>query len=214
MGRASVRKHEITMHQFIEQIYRDNKKYKGIIFLDRDGTINEEVNYLSDKIQIEILPKVIEGIRLLNKNKITVIIITNQPVVARGYITIDEVKEINDTLVEILQKENAYIDAIYSCPHHPQRDPNIPTHAMKYRVECDCRKPGLAMHKKALSIYDSKKVLGVVGDQTKDILAGKKLKTQTVIVKTGYKGEDGLHDVIPDFVCDNFLDAVRALLKP
>lgn len=200
------------MSHFITQIYRNSKDYKGIVFLDRDGTINREINYLFDKAQIEVLPLVPNGIRILNQNNIAVVVITNQPVVARGLITIEGLKKLNDTLIERLKKEGAYVDAIYSCPHHPERDhPDIPALAMKYRVKCECRKPGVAMYKKALSVYGLKKILGVIGDQTKDVLAGKKLKARTVIVKTGYKGEDGPHDVTPDFICDNFLDAVRRL---
>lgn len=201
------------MDQFIEQIYRNKKNYRGIVFLDRDGTINGEVDYLRSKNQIEILPTVVEGLRLLNKRRIAVVVVTNQPVIARGLITVEDSKKLNNILVEKLKKEDVHIDAVYSCPHHPERDhPDIPTHAMKYRIECECRKPKVAMYKKALSIYGSKKVLGVIGDQTRDILAGKKLKVQTVIVKTGHKGEDELYDVAADFVCDNFLDAVGRLL--
>lgn len=202
-----------TRHQFIEQIYRNNKNYHGIVFLDRDGTVNREVNYLRSKQQIEILPTVVLGIRLLNKRRIAAVVVTNQPVVARGLITIEGLRKLNDLLFEKLRKEGVYIDAIYSCPHHPQREhPDIPTSAVKYRIACECRKPGLAMYKKALSIYGSKKVLGVIGDQTRDILAGKKLETSGVIVRTGYKGEDGLYEVTADFVCDNFLSAVKRLL--
>lgn len=202
------------MPQFVKQIYRNNKDYERIIFLDRDGTLIQKVEYLSDKKQVKLLPTVSEGIRLLNKNKTAVVVITNQPVVARGYVTIDQLKEINDTLVAILEKESAYINAIYSCPHHPERNhPDIPSYAMKFRIKCECRKPGLAMYEKALSEFGLKNILGIIGDQTKfDVQAGKKLKTQTVILRTGHKGEDGLYDVLPDFVCDSFLDAVRRLL--
>lgn len=197
------------MHRFITQIYRNNKNYRGIVFLDRDGTINKEVNHLSNKAQIEILPFVPSGIRMLNQNNIAVVVITNQPVVARGLISIEDLKKLNNTLVERLKKEGAYVDAIYSCPHHPERNhPDIPVKAMKYRIECECRKPGLAMYKKALLTYGLKKIIGVIGDQTRDVLTGKKLKAPTVIVKTSYKGEDGIRDVTPDFICDNFFDAV------
>lgn len=201
------------MNQFIEQIYRNSKNYKGIIFLDRDGTINEEVNYLRSKYQIEILPTVVEGLRLLNKKHIAVVVVTNQPVVARGLITIEDLKKLNDIMFENLRKERAYIDAVYSCPHHPERDHlDIPKRAMKYRMKCECRKHGLAMYKKALSVYGSPRILGVIGDQTRDVAAGKILSTPTVIVRTGHRGEDGTHDVSPDFVCNNFLDAVGRLL--
>ena len=192
------------MKDFIEQIYRDNKNYEGIVFLDRDGTINDD--------QFEILPTVAEGIRLLNKKFIAVVVITNQPVVARGVITIRELKKINDALFEMLRKKNAYVDAIYSCPHHPERHhPDIPKHALKFRVKCNCRKPGVAMHKKAMSVFGLKKILGVIGDNTRDIVAGKKLSAPTVAVLTGDKGEDGLYDVTPDFIAHNFLDAVKKL---
>lgn len=202
------------MKKFIEQIYRKNKNYNGIVFLDRDGTINGEVKYLRSINQIEILPTVIEGLRLLNRNNIAVVVITNQPVVARGLITIEELKKINDRLFEILRKENAYIDAIYSCPHHPEKHHlDIPKHAMRFRIDCDCRKPGLAMFEKAASTFGSKKILGVIGDQARDVAAGKKLSITTVTVRTGHRGEDGAHDVRPDFICDNFLDAVQILLQ-
>ncbi len=201
------------MHKFLEQIYQNNGNYQGIIFLDRDGTIGKDVNYLRRKRQIKILPKVIEGIRLLNQNNIAVIVITNQPAVARGLITIEALRKLNDSLVEKLKSENVYIDAIFSCPHHPEKEhSDIPQDAMKYRIKCKCRKPGIAMHEKAMSIYGSSKIIGVIGDQTKDILAAKNLGTTGIIVKTGSKGEDGVHDVAADFVCDNFLDAVRRLL--
>lgn len=200
------------MRHFIEQIYRNNKNYKAIAFLDRDGTINKEVNYLSSKAQIEILPHVSDGIEMLNQNNIAVVVVTNQPVIARGMITIPGLKKLNDTLVEKLKKEGAYIDAIYSCPHHPEKNhSDIPASAMKYRVKCECRKPGLTMYKRALSTYGLKKIFGVIGDQTKDVLAGKKLKARTVVVKTGCRGKDGIYNVVPDFVCDNFLTAVQRL---
>lgn len=201
------------MQKFIEQIYRNKKNYRGIVFLDRDGTINKEITYLHSKYQLEILPTVVEGLRLLNKRRIAVVVITNQPVIARGLITVEDLKKLNNILVEKLKKEGVYIDAIYSCPHHPEPDhPEISFQAMKYRIKCECRKPGLAMYKKVLSVYDSKKVLGVIGDQTRDTAAGKKLLIPTVMVKTGYCGEDGTYNVMPDFVCDSFLDAVRRLL--
>lgn len=182
------------MKGFIEQIYRNYKNYKGIIFLDRDGTIIREVEYLQNEGDIEILPKVIDGIRILNQNNIAVIVVTNQPVVARGLINIKDLKRINNEIVSKLEKEGAYISAIYSCPHHPEKyHIDIPPHAMKFRIKCECRKPGIAMYKKALEIYGSKKVLGVIGDDTRDIVAAKNLEVRGVLVS------------------DNFLDAVKRL---
>lgn len=202
-----------TSVNFIEQIFRNLKNYNGIVFLDRDGTINEEVDYLHGKMQIKILPKVIEAIKLLNKNKIAAVIVTNQPVVARGMISVSDLKSINDELVEILKRKKAYIDAVYSCPHHPEKNhPDIPKQALKFRIKCDCRKPGLAMYLKAVKYYKANKIFGVIGDQTADILAGKELGTRGILVKTGHMGEDKKHDVKPHYVYDNLLDAVSSCI--
>lgn len=203
------------MHQFIKQIYRNKKNYVGIVFLDRDGTINKEVNYLRDKAQIEILPHVAEGIALLNKEKIVVVVITNQPVVTRGYVTIKGLKEINDTLVEHLMKENAYIDAIYSCPHHPERDhPDIPASAVKYRIECECRKPKLAMFRQAIEDFNvNKEAAFVIGDRTEDIKAGENLGITTILVEMGFGGCDNKYHIMPDYTACDFGEAVDIIMR-
>lgn len=200
---------------FVKQIYRNKKDYQGIIFLDRDGTINKEVSYLRDKAQIEILPQVAEGIALLNKEKIAVVVITNQPVVARGYVTTRGLKEINDILVEHLMKENAYIDAIYSCPHHPERyHPDIPVRAMKYRIECDCRKPKLAMLKKAAEDFNiNLESAFIVGNTSHDIMTGKNLGIPTILVETGFGGKDNKYSVKPDYVTRDFSHAVDIIMR-
>lgn len=183
------------MKGFIEQIYRNNKNYKGIVFLDRDGTLVRDVQYLRTISQLKILPTIDAGIRLLNKKNIAVVVVTNQPAVARGLISVDQLKKINDVLVEMLKNKDAYIDAVYSCPHHPERHhSDIPKHALKFRIVCECRKPGIAMHKKAMSNFGSKNVLGVIGNHARDINAGKRLSVPTVLLAD-----------------DNFLDAVKKL---
>lgn len=200
------------MNEFIEQIYKKNKNYHGLIFLDRDGTLNYEVGYLSKLNQIKILPSVVKGLDFLNKNKIAVIVIANQPVVARGYVSVEGLKKINDRLTEILGKKNVYIDAIYSCPHHPEKNHrDIPAFAKKFRVKCKCRKPGLAMLERAFSAYKTKKIIGIVGDQTRDIMCGKNFSIKTALVLTGHKGQDGVYKIKPDFVGRNFYDAVKKL---
>lgn len=192
---------ERTSVEPIVQIYKKEKLSESkIIFLDRDGTLCKE-GYIRSSKQIDILPTVAEGIRLINKNNIISAVVTNQPAVARGYITINTLKEINNKLVEILTRKDAYINAIYSCPHHPDF------------LKCKCRKPGILMFKKALIRYNNPKIVGIIGDQTRDIMAGKKIKVPTVLVKTGWRGKDGAYNVLPDFSCDNFLDAVKVLIK-
>lgn len=203
------------MSHFITQIYRNNKNYKGIVFLDRDGTINKDVNYLSDKAQIEILPKVPSGLRVLNQNSICVVVITNQPVVARGVITIRGLRKLNDTLSERLKKEGAYIDAIYSCPHHPERNhPDIPERAMKYRIVCECRKPKVAMLRKAVEDFNiNLETAFIVGDRTEDIKAGENLGIKTILVETGYGGRDNKYPVSPDYISKDFANAVQFCIK-
>ena len=196
---------------FIEQVYLNNKNYKGIIFVDRDGTINDDVNYLSDKSQIIIFPKVIEGIKLLNKYKIAVVVITNQPVVARGLLSIDELREINDLLVKKINAGGAFIEAIYSCPHHPENNhADIPAFAMKYRIDCDCRKPGTAMLKRAISIFGIKDKFGMIGDHERDVETAKNFGIRSALIQS--KININLKKNQPDFICANFLDAVKELL--
>lgn len=194
------------MKPFIEQIYRNNPPYKEIIFLDRDGTINKEAQYLRNKNQLTLLPTAIEAIKTLNAKNIAVIVITNQPVVGHGIISEDELKTINDALVDLLKNEHAYIDAIYSCPHHPQAE--LP----EYRANCTCRKPGISMHTAALNKYNNPSIIGIVGDQTKDVQAGIELHCKTVLVQTGYHGKDGTYIVSPSFDSPTLLDAVEVLL--
>jgi D-glycero-D-manno-heptose 1,7-bisphosphate phosphatase len=201
------------MQNFVEQIYRKRNDYKGIIFLDRDGTINKYLDYLKDVNRIEILPKVIDAIKHLNKYNIAILVITNQPLVARGLASIKDVKKINDELVGILNNNEAYIDAIYSCPHHPEKNhSDIPAYAMKYRIDCDCRKPQTAMFKKAVENYGDKKLFGMIGDHGRDILAGKNFGIKTVLLKNDQTEDNELQNTSPDFICDNLLDAVRILL--
>lgn len=203
------------MSDFITQIYRNNKNYRGIVFLDRDGTINKDVNYLSDKTQIKILPKVVSGIRMLNQNNIAVVVITNQPVIARGLIIEEDLKKLNDTLSERLKKEGAYIDAIYSCPHHPEKNhPDIPERAMKYRIVCECRKPKVAMLRKALEDFNiNLETAFIVGDRTEDIKAGENLSIKTILVETGYGGRDNKYPVSPDYISKDFANAAKFCIK-
>ena len=195
------------MQESVKQIYRNKRKYKGLILLDRDGTINKEVGYLQKKEQLALLPTVTEGIQLLNNNNIAVIVITNQPMVAHGLMTLEEVKEINNTLYAMLEQENAYLDAIYSCPHHPRGS------VRQYSFVCHCRKPDTLLHAQAIKEYHRVEMLGIIGDSTRDIQLGKNLNIPTVLVQTGYKGKDGVHDVKADYQCKNFLSSVKKLLN-
>ncbi len=204
------------MDQFISQVYKKiDASSKKTVFVDRDGTINKEVHYLANPNQLKIIPGVIDGIKKLNKYDIAVIVISNQPVIARGLATLEDVRLINDTLVNLLDKEGAYINAIYFCPHHPERNhPDIPVHAMKYRIECECRKPKLAMFKKAIKDFNiNLKSSFVVGDRTEDIKAGEDLGIQTILVETGFGGKDNKYPILPNYKCGNLLNAADIIIN-
>lgn len=178
------------------------------VFLDRDGTINKEVDNLRSLSQLRILPGVTSAIRALNKHGFLVVVITNQPVISRGWLTKKEMDEIHAVLVRRLGRKGAKLDAIYYCPHHPDAQ------TKKYRVLCACRKPNIALIMRASKKFGiNLKKSFMVGDTTRDILTGKKAKMKTVLVKTGYAGKDGKYNVKPDFVAKNLKEAVKIIKK-
>lgn len=193
------------LSQPIKQFFQKNKRYKGIVLIDRDGTIIRYKKYLRKKEDIEILPGVFSAIKLLNKNKIAAIIVTNQPAVALGIISLKEMKEINQELVFMLNSKSVYIDAVYTCPHHP--DGTIKSFSMS----CMCRKPGTLIFSEIIKDYSSKSVIGVIGDSYRDIAFGKNLGIRTIAVTTGEK--ESLTELIPDEVVDSFLTGTKKLLN-
>lgn len=183
-------------------------KKKIAVFLDRDGVINREVDNLSKIEQLRLLPKSAEAVKIFNNLGILVIIITNQPVIARGWITSKELEEIHRVLLKRLSEKGAKIDAIYYCPHHPNAN------LKKYRQNCSCRKPKIGLIEKAAKDFpiNLKKSI-FIGDSTRDILTGKNAGLDTILVKTGFKGEDGIFDIKPDFEAKNLLEAVKIVKK-
>src|SRR3989344_4657963 len=135
------------------------------IFLDRDGVINDELHFLTKKEQIKLIPKSAEAIALLNKAGYKVIVITNQPVIAKGLCTEDELKEIHKELQKILEKENATIEAFYYCPHHPTEGNSF------FTKECECRKPlaGMILQAKQDVHIENINECYMVGDRISDI---------------------------------------------
>jgi histidinol-phosphate phosphatase family protein len=179
------------------------------VFLDRDGTINREVDVLRRLKQLRLLPNVSRAIRDLNRFGYLVVVITNQPVVARGWITEKYLREIHGDLTRRLARSGAWIDAIYYCPHHPNAN------LKKYRMACSCRKPEIGMIKNAAKDLNIKldRNSFFVGDSSRDMLAGKRAKLTTILVKTGYAGADGKYDAKPDYVAKNLLAAVGIIKR-
>lgn len=191
-------------------------KRNAAVFLDRDGTINEEVGYLDNLDKLKVIPAAFEAIRLINKSKMKVVVISNQAGVAKGLFSEEFVKKTNDYLREILNRQGARINRFYYCPHHPT-DGEEP-----YRQVCDCRKPAPGMLLKAAQELDiDLKASYMVGDRFFDIAAARNAGVKGILVKTGYGKElledDGPDKATtenkPDFIASDILDAVRWILK-
>jgi len=154
------------------------------VFLDRDGTINERVEYLSDPEEFKLLPKVAEAVKLLNKTDFKVIVVTNQAGVGRGYFTEEKLEEIHQEMKRQLRKEKVYIDAIYYCPHHPTEGIG------KYRRNCWYRKPNPGMLEKAARDFNLDLArCYMIGDSMSDLEAGSRVNCKTILVLTGYGKE-------------------------
>lgn len=141
------------------------------IFLDRDGTINKYVGFLRNIDDFELIEGVAEAIKLINQSGYLVIVVTNQPVIARGEVTWEELNEIHKKMATLLGKEGAYVDGIYICPHHP--DKGFEGERPEYKIDCDCRKPkpGLLLQAaKNFNIDLSESYM--IGDSRRDVEAG------------------------------------------
>lgn len=161
------------------------------IFLDRDGTINKYVGFLREIEQFELLPNTSEAIKKINDSGYLAIVVTNQPVVARGEVTFEQLDQIHNKMETLLGKDGAYLDGIYFCPHHPHKgfEGEIP----ELKVECECRKPKPGMLLRAAKDFNidlSKSWM--IGDSDNDILAGENAGCFTARVTE----KDSLYDII------------------
>ena len=188
------------------------KKPKVAIFLDRDGTINQEVNHLSDVDQFEIIDGVSEAICQINAAGILVVVVTNQPVISRGDLKESELQIIHNKMDTLLGKQGAYIDRLYYCPHHT--DSGFEGEIAKFKFDCNCRKPKIGMFEQARD--DLNIVLGeswMIGDSTRDILAAQNAGMKSILVQTGIAGKDGSYKITPDFIAKDLSEAVGLILK-
>lgn len=156
------------------------KKQKAI-FLDRDGTINKYVGFLTDIKDFELIEGVAEAIRLINKSGYLAIIITNQPVIARGEIDEDYLEKIHCKMETLLGEEGAYLDAVYYCPHHP--DQGYAGEIPELKTDCNCRKPKPGLFIQASEDFNiNLEESWMVGDSKNDILAGSAAGCKTVLI--------------------------------
>lgn len=189
-----------------------NLAYKQkAIFLDRDGTINEYVGFLRKEEDFRLIPGVSEAIKKINNSGYLAIVVTNQPVIARGEVTEEELEEIHKKMETLLGLDGAYIDDIYYCPHHPDKgfEGEIP----ELKIECDCRKPKTGMLEKAAREHNidlSSSIM--IGDSTLDIKMAENAGMQSILLKTGQKGEDGKYDVSPTLIAEDLNDAINKII--
>ncbi len=181
-------------------------------FVDRDGTLIAERDFLTQKEDIEIFPQTVEAIKLLRELSYLVVVVSNQSGVARGYLTEQQVFEVNEEVFHQLEEKDARPDLFFYCPHHPDAT------VKEYRLDCECRKPAPGMVKMAQQIVNIDIASSVsIGDKLSDVQLCKNLGGRGILVLTGYgmSERDRIESSViqPDFVADTVLDAARWLEK-
>ena len=157
------------------------KNKQKAVFLDRDGTINKYVGFLRKIDDFELIDGVAAAIRKINESGYLAIVVTNQPVIARGEVSFDELEEIHNKMETLLGKEDAYLDAIYYCPHHPHK--GYEGECPELKIECDCRKPKPGMLLKAAEDYNiDLSQSWMIGDGENDVKAGINAGCKTVLL--------------------------------
>ncbi len=183
------------------------------VFLDRDGTINEQMGYINHIDRFQMLPRSARAIRLLNDRNIPVVVVTNQSGLARGYFPESLLVEVHAKMERELAGAGAHVDGIYICPHHPEAKEE------KFRLNCDCRKPKNGLFLTAARELDldlSKSY--VVGDRWSDLKAAARCQARGILVLTGYGRGDYEYigpgqEIQPDFVAEDLLDGVDWILR-
>ena len=194
---------------------RNLKNRQRAVFLDRDGTINELRGLIDSPDNIELLPRAAEAIRMLNKSPFLAICVTNQPIIARGMASHEQLDAIHARLDTLLGREGAYLDDLLHCPHHP--DKGYPEENPDYKIECLCRKPKPGMLLEAAERYNIDLSQSyMIGDSTADILAGFSAGCAVMGVKTGEALNDGKYagSIQSDYCAyDTLHDAIMAILR-
>lgn len=172
------------------------------IFLDRDGTIIEEKNYLSDVNQILLLENSVKGLKIL-QDTFLLIIVSNQSGVSRGYFTEKEVNKVNEALLNMLEKQSVHISGVYYCPHYENGV------IEKYSINCTCRKPKTGLIDKACLDFaiDLNKSY-VIGDKDSDIQLAKNVGCRSILIKNS----NYLNKISPNYVAIDLYDAAKYIL--
>ena len=183
------------------------------IFLDRDGVINKYVGFLTDIDKFELEDGSAEAIKKINQSGYLAIVITNQPVIARGEVTFDELQNIHNKMETLLGKHGAYLDGIYFCPHHPHA--GYDGEIKELKIDCDCRKPKTGMLIKAMNDFNlDLSECFFIGDSFIDMRTAENAGVRGILLNGGVPKK--LEDIYPSKInkkCINLLDAVNYILK-
>ena len=181
------------------------------VFIDRDGTISEEIGYVNHVSRYRVFPFAAEAVRALNEAGWLAVLVTNQAGVARGYFNEDMIGEVHEVLTAELARGGARLDAIYYCPHHPS------VGEPPYRLDCDCRKPRPGLLRRAaeefgLDLADC----WMVGDRYSDTELARNAGVRSAFVLSGYGRGEWEHQRPvwkhqPDLVAENLLEAARKI---
>lgn len=183
---------------------------RAAVFLDRDGTLIEEVGYLDRPSRVQLYPWAADAIRALNHAGLVVVMVTNQSGVARGFFSEAVVQGVHDRIADLLAQGGAHVDAYYYCPHHPDGK------VAEYARACDCRKPGRALVDRAVEEFGVDPLASyAVGDRWFDVSLARTIGAKGVLVRTGY-GADEEHrppsGVAADVVVNNLAEAASWIL--
>lgn len=160
------------------------KRWQRAVFLDRDGTINKYVGFLRDIYEFELLPGAAEAIKMINESGYLAIVVTNQPVVARGEVTLKQLEMIHNKMETLLGQQGAYVDGIYFCPHHPNK--GYKGERAELKIKCECRKPKPGMLLEAAKDFHINLAESwMIGDSESDILAGIEAGCRTALIDGG-----------------------------
>ncbi len=183
------------------------KHKQKAVFLDRDGTINKYKGFLKDVNEFEILPGVAEAIRRINASGYLAIIITNQPVIARGELSVEELKLIHNKMETLLGMQGAYLNGLYYCPHHPEK--GYKGEILGLKVNCSCRKPNPGMLLKAAKDFNiDLSQSWMIGDGENDVKAGKAAGCKTAFITSSVNNTNDA-----DVLVDSLLDFVRTVFE-
>jgi D-glycero-D-manno-heptose 1,7-bisphosphate phosphatase len=183
------------------------------VFIDRDGTISEEVGYINHVSRFRLFPYAPAAIKHLNENGWLAIVITNQAGVARGYFSEDTIQAVHDAMTNELKSNGAQLDAVYYCAHHPS------VGEPPYRFDCDCRKPKPGLILRAAKNFDiDLKKSWMVGDRYSDVELARNAGVKSMFVLSGYGRGEWEHQRAswaeqPDLVAEDLLEAVRLIVS-